>query len=258
MARAINLNCDMAEGFGAYDIGNDHALLKLIPTASIACGFHAGDPDVMHRVVMWAKEQGASIGAHPGFNDLQGFGRRQIQMKPAEIEHLVAYQIGALQAMACYAGLKVTHVKAHGALSNMACKDEAYAMAIAKAVRVVDRNLIFVAIHGTHLERAGNAAGLPIAREGFADRQYDDDGNLTSRAIAGSVIKDPKLAIEQTLSMVRDGEIISRTGKRLNVQIDTVCIHGDEPTAVPVATMVRQGLEAAGISVVPLDMMKLG
>ena len=257
MTREININCDMAEGFGAYDIGNDNALLKLITSANVACGFHAGDPSVMHRFVMRAKEDGVSIGAHPGFPDLQGFGRRQIHMKPAEIEYITAYQIGALQAIACYAGLKVTHIKGHGAMSNMAMVDEGYAMAMARAAKTVDPTLIFMAHYGSHLQRAAEKTGLRVALEGYADRQYEDDGMLASRAIAGTVIKDAKVAAAQAVRMVTDGEVVSRHGKVMKVKIDSVCVHGDEPTAMEVATAVRKGFEAAGLSVLPLDRMKL-
>jgi 5-oxoprolinase (ATP-hydrolysing) subunit A len=257
MTREININCDMAEGFGAYEIGNDNALLKIITSANVACGFHAGDPSVMHRFVMRAKVDGVSIGAHPGFADLQGFGRRQIQMKPAEIEYMTAYQIGALQAIASYAGLKVTHIKGHGAMANMAMVDAGYALAMAQAVKTVDRSLIFMAHYGSQLQRAAEQTGLRLALEGYADRQYEDDGMLASRAIPGTVIKDAKLAAAQALRMVKDGEIVSRHGKVLKVRIDSVCVHGDEPTAVEVATAVRKSFETAGFSILPLDRMKL-
>jgi len=255
MATQVNLNADMGEGFGAYDIGDDEALLKIVRSASIACGFHAGDPLTMHRVVRRAKEEGVSIGAHPGFNDLWGFGRRGIDMKPDQLEYLVAYQIGALQAMAAYAGERVTHVKPHGALNNMAAVNAEYAMAIGRALSTVDRDLIYVALSGSEMETAGRKLGLRVAREGFCDRLYDDDGNLTSRSIPGSVIKDPAAATKRVVDMVRNGEIISRNGKRIARTIDTLCVHGDEPTAIALARAVRAGLEAAGVEIVPLTAM---
>ena len=190
--------------------------------------------------------------AHPGFPDLQGFGRRAMHLKPAEVEHLVAYQIGALKAMAAYAGLRVGHVKAHGALSNMAARDAQYALAIGRAIQTVDASLVYVVHYGSEMQRAADALGLPMAREGYADRTYDDDGNLAPRAAPGAVIHCPEAALAQTLRMVRDGEIVSRTGKVLKVEIDTVCLHGDEPTAAAVAARVRQGLEEAGFLVAPL------
>ncbi len=256
MGKMVNLNADIAEGWGAYDIGNDVELMKIVKSASIACGFHAGDANTMHRLCMLAKERGVSIGAHPGFNDLWGFGRRRIQMKPADLEYMVAYQIGALQAMACYAGLKVTHLKAHGALNNMAAEDEGYAMAIGRAIKAVDRKIIYVVLSGSQMEKAALKLELPLARESFPDRKYDDDGNLAPRSISGAVIKDPKVASESALRMVQEGEVISVNGKRIKVRADTLCVHGDEATGVAVGGAIRRALEDAGIAVVPLTEMK--
>jgi 5-oxoprolinase (ATP-hydrolysing) subunit A len=257
MRKMINLNADIAEGWGAYDIGNDAELMKIITSASVACGFHAGDANTMHRLCMLAKQEGVSVGAHPGFNDLWGFGRRRIQMRPSELEYMIAYQIGALQAMAAYAGLKVTHLKAHGALNNMAAEDEGYALAIGRAIKAVDRNIIYVALSGSQMETAARALSLPLACEGFPDRRYDDAGNLASRSIPGSVIKDPQAAAEQALRMAGQGEVVSLAGKRVKVRTDTLCVHGDEATGVAVARAIRAGLERAGIAVVPLTDMQL-
>jgi 5-oxoprolinase (ATP-hydrolysing) subunit A len=257
MGMVVNLNADMGEGFGVYEIGNDTEILRIIKSASIACGFHAGDPCTMRQVVSQAQEQGVSIGAHPGFNDLWGFGRRKIDMDPQELEYLIAYQIGALQAIAAYAGEKVTHVKPHGALNNMAAVDEEYALAVGRAIKTVDRDLIYVALAGSRMEWAAEKMGLRLAREGFCDRQYDDDGNLTSRKIPGSVIKDPLIATEQVVRMVTEGAIVSRNGRRIPRKVDTLCVHGDEPTAIALAAQVRKGLEAAGVEIVPLTQMPL-
>ena len=257
MANMINLNADIAEGWGAYDIGNDAELMKIIKSASVACGAHAGDPNTMHRLCTMARAEGVSVGAHPGFNDLWGFGRRRIQMNAADLEYMIAYQIGALQGIAAYAGLKVTHLKAHGALNNMAAEDADYAMAIGRAIQAVDRNIIYVALYGTEMQKAAEKLALPMALEGFPDRRYADDGNLASRAIPGSVLKDPKAAAEQALRMVRDGEIIALSGKRIKVKLHTLCVHGDEATGVAVARGIRQALEAADISVVRLTDMQL-
>jgi 5-oxoprolinase (ATP-hydrolysing) subunit A len=257
MSKTINLNADIAEGWGAYDIGNDAELMKIITSASVACGFHAGDPNTMHRLCMLAKQEGVSVGVHPGFNDLWGFGRRRITMNPSDLEYMVAYQIGALQAMASYAGLKVTHLKPHGALNNMAAEDEGYAMAIGRAIKTVDPSIIYVALYGSEMQKAAEKLGLPLARESFPDRRYTDDGNLASRTIAGTVIKDPKAAAEQAVRMVRDGEIVSLNGKIVKVDVHTLCVHGDEATGVAVARAIRKGLEDAGIKVVPLPEMKL-
>lgn len=255
MSRRINLNADIAEGWGAYDIGDDAALMRIIASASVACGFHAGDHNTMHRICMLAKELGVSIGAHPGFNDLWGFGRREIKMKPGDLEYMTAYQIGALQAIARYAGLTVTHLKAHGALSNMAANDEGYAMAIGRAIKAVDPGIIYVALAGSEMEKAGRKLGLRVAREGFADRQYEEDGNLASRSIPGTVYREPSKAVEQAVRMVESGEVVTRSGKVIKVEVDTICVHGDEPSAVEVAKGVRAGLDKAGVEVVTLPAM---
>ncbi len=251
----INLNADIGEGFGAYDIGNDADLMTVIRSASVACGFHAGDANTMHRLVTLAKQCDVSLGVHPGFNDLWGFGRRRIEMKPKDLELMVAYQIGALQAMARYAGLEVTHLKPHGSLNNMAAEREDYALAIGRAIQAVDPSIIYVALYGSQMEKAARTLGLRLAREGFADRHYEDDGNLSPRSIPGTVFKDPEKALAQSLSMVRDGHLISRQGNRVPVAVETLCVHGDEPTAVSVARHVRQGLEAAGCRIVTIPEM---
>lgn len=252
MVARINLNADMGEGYGAYDIGDDEALLKIVRSANIACGFHAGDANTMHRLVTQAEIEGVSIGAHPGFNDLWGFGRRRIDMPPKDLEYMVAYQIGALQAIAGYGSLKLTHVKAHGALNNMAAEDLDLAMAVGRAIRTVDRDLIYVALSGSEMERAAEKLDLPLAREAFADRTYEDDGNLTPRSAPDSVIKDAGMACQNVVRMAQEQEIVSRGGKRIPRRIDTICVHGDEPTAVILARKVRMGLEEAGVQVVPL------
>ena len=257
MSRKINLNADLGEGFGAYDIGNDDAMLGVIGSASIACGGHAGDPNVMRRVVLRAKERGVSIGAHPGFADLWGFGRRPIEMRADDLEHLVAWQIGALQAMAAYGGLRVTHLKAHGALNNMAAVRQDYALAIGRAIAVVDRSIIYVVLGGSQMEAAGVQLGLRVAREAFVDRLYEDDGNLTPRAIPGAVITDPAVAARRAVQMVADQAVISRNGVMLPRRIDTLCVHGDEPTGVAVAQAARAALAAAGMQLVTLPELDL-
>jgi UPF0271 protein len=257
VAKQVNLNADMGEGFGAWKMGNDDALLDIIGSASIACGFHAGDPNVMHHVVTRAKEKGVSIGAHPGFNDIWGFGRRRIDMNVRDLEYMIAYQIGALQAMAAYVGEKVTHLKPHGALNNMAAENLEFALAIGRAMKAVDRSIIYVALAGSEMEAAAVKLDLPLAREGFCDRLYDDDGNLTSRKIPGAVLHDAEEIKNRVVHMVLDEEIVSRNGKHLKRKIDSLCVHGDEPTAVLAARAVRQGLEAAGVRVLPLPEMKL-
>ena len=253
----VNLNADMGEGFGAYDIGDDAAMLDMVASANVACGFHAGDPTVMNRVIRAAVDKGVSVGAHPGFNDLPGFGRRRIDMSMPDIESMIAYQIGALQGMAAAAGGKVTHVKPHGALNNMASERDDIAGAIAAAVKAVDPSLILVAVSGSSLFNAGTGIGLPMCSEAYADRSYADDGNMTSRKFSNAMIRDPDAAAEQVLRMVRDGIIISTSGKEIPVNAQSICIHGDEPTGPAVAKAVRAALEAEGIEIVTLPEMGL-
>ena len=255
MSYKINLNADIGEGFGAYDIGSDADLMTVIRSASVACGFHAGDANTMHSLAMLARQNGVSLGVHPGFNDLWGFGRRKIEMDPKDLELMVAYQIGALQAMARYAGLPVTHLKPHGALNNMAAVREDYALAIGRAIQTVDDKIIYVALAGSQMERAARKLNLRLAREGFADRHYEDDGNLSPRSIPGTVFKDPEKALNQCLSMVKDRCLTSRQGNVIKVEVESICVHGDEPTAVDLARHVRRGLEASDCQIVTLPEM---
>jgi UPF0271 protein len=248
----IDLNCDLGEGFGAWEMGNDAAMIELATSVNIACGFHAGDADTMRKTVRLAKARGVSIGAHPGYRDLHGFGRRPVAgLTAAEIENLVAYQIGALQAVATLAGHKVTHVKAHGALSNVGCEDDMTARAIASAIKAVDRDLIFVVLANSKLVAAGDAAGLPMAHEIFADRAYEDDGSLVSRRKPGAVLHDPAQIARRVVRMVQDGAVVSMSGKVIKMRTDTVCIHGDTPGAVAIGRGVRQALKDGGIEVAP-------
>jgi UPF0271 protein len=248
----IDLNCDLGESFGAWQMGNDAAMIDLATSVNVACGFHAGDADTMRKTVQLAKTRGVSIGAHPGYRDLHGFGRRPVAgLSAAEIENLVAYQIGALQAVATLAGHKVTHVKAHGALSNAACEDDMTARAIASAIKAVDRNLKFVVLANTRLVTAGEAAGLPLVHEVFADRAYEDDATLVSRRKPGAVLHDTAQIAERVVRMVQDRAVVSVSGKTIKVQLDTVCIHGDTPGAVEIARAVREALKDSGIEVRP-------
>jgi UPF0271 protein len=250
----IDLNCDLGEGFGAWPMGNDDAMLNLATSANIACGFHAGDSDIMLKTAGLAKQRGVSIGAHPGYRDLHGFGRRPIPgMTSSEIETMVAYQIGALQAVAALVGHQVTHVKAHGALSNVACVDETTARAIAMAAKAVDQNLIFVVLPNSALVRAGDAAGLRMVSEVFADRAYEDDASLVSRSKPGAVLHDAKMIAERVVRMVQDRAIVSVSGKVIKVDVETVCIHGDTPGAVDIARTIREALNAQNIEVAPFS-----
>ena len=248
----IDLNCDLGESFGPWEMGNDAAMIELASSVNIACGYHAGDADIMRRTVELAKARGVSIGAHPGYRDLHGFGRRPFPgMKASEIENLVAYQIGALQAIATAAGHKVTHVKAHGALSNVACEDDTTAQAIANAIKAVDPNLVFVVLASSRLVKAGERANLPMVHEVFADRAYEDDGNLVSRRKPGAVLHDAQAIADRVVRMVQNGAVVSVTGKVIKTRTDTVCIHGDTPGAVEIARGLRKALKDSGIEVAP-------
>ena len=248
----IDLNCDLGESFGPWEMGHDAAMIELATSVNVACGFHAGDADIMRKTCELAKARGVNVGAHPGYRDLHGFGRRPFPgMKAQEIENMVAYQIGALQAIATAAGHKVTHVKVHGALSNVACEDTTTARALASAIKAVDPNLIFVVLANSMLVAAGEAANLPMVHEVFADRAYEDDGTLVSRRKPGSVLHDAKQIAQRVVRMVQDGAVVSVTGKVIKMRTDTVCIHGDTPGAVDIARGVRQALNAAGIDVAP-------
>jgi UPF0271 protein len=250
----VDLNSDMGDSFGPWVMGDDSAMLGLVTSANIACGLHGGDPMVMLNTARLAKERGVAIGAHPGFHDVQGFGRRQIVgLSAREIETLIAYQIGALQGVAALANHKVTYVKVHGALSNMACEDEAMADAIASAIRGVDRELAFVTLPFSKLGPAGEKAGLRIITEVFADRAYEDDGLLMSRRKPGSVLHDAPNVAERVRRMVEEQAVTSVSGKKLWVKIDTVCIHSDTPAAVALAHSVRASLEAAKIRLAPFS-----
>jgi len=248
----IDLNCDMGESFGRYRVGADEALMPFITSANIACGYHAGDPLVMDRTVRLAVKHGVGVGAHPGFPDLMGFGRRQMQLGPEEIENYVLYQVGALAAFAQAAGAELAHVKPHGALYNMAAKDMELARAIVRGVECLSKDLIMVCLAGSAMVEAAEEAGLRVAREGFADRAYNPDGTLRSRRLPDAVIEDPQAAAERAVRMVRDGVVIAHTGEEIPLCVDTICVHGDTPTAVEIAKTIRRELEAAEIEVVPM------
>jgi 5-oxoprolinase (ATP-hydrolysing) subunit A len=241
--RFIDLNSDMGEGFGPWNMGDDKAMLEIISTANIACGFHAGDAVIMHDTAKLALEKGVKIGAHPGFNDLYGFGRRVIKGESlSDIERQVSYQIGAMQALAHVAGHKVTHVKIHGALSNMAQEDEDLALALGRAIKAVDRNLIYVVLPLLPMEKAAQKLNMPYINEIFADRAYLENGNLVSRKIHGAVIHDAEKAAQNMLEMLEAGAIITLDGKRLKTKIETICVHSDTPQAVRIAKTVREKL----------------
>jgi 5-oxoprolinase (ATP-hydrolysing) subunit A len=248
----IDLNCDMGESFGAYTIGDDAAMLEIVTSANIACGFHGGDPLVMHRTLALAREKGIAVGAHPSFLDLWGFGRRPILGDtPDEVGRFVAYQVGALQGLASSLGLRVGHVKLHGSLANMAQVDDDLALGVARAIRALDRDLVFVVMPGLATERAGAREGLRMAREVYADRAYSDDGNLAPRKAAGGVIHDSAAATARALQMLDEGAIRTEGGRKLRVRVDSISVHSDTAGAVAMARALRAALEAKGARIAP-------
>ncbi|MGD6778193.1 LamB/YcsF family protein [Sutcliffiella horikoshii] len=247
--RTVDLNSDLGESFGAYTIGNDEEVLQYISSANIACGFHAGDYNVLMKTVQKAAELGVSIGAHPGFPDLAGFGRRDMHMSKQEIFNLVVYQIGAIQAAARVAGTHLHHVKPHGALYNLASKDEMVATAIAEAVHAVDPKLILFGLAGSELVRAGEKVGLKVAQEVFADRTYQPDGTLTPRSHSNAMIHDADLAVERVLRMVTEGKVQAVNGEDIFIQADTICVHGDEAEALEFVRKLRAKLEENQVAI---------
>lgn len=248
-AKTIDINCDLGESFGAWHMGDDDALLAVVSSANIACGFHAGDPDIMRRTVASAVEHQVAIGAHISLPDLQGFGRREMAVTPNEAYAMSIYQIGALHAFTRAAGTPMHHVKPHGALYNMAARDRALADAIARAVRDFNPSLWLFGLAGSALLDAGREAGLRVASEAFADRGYRDDGSLQPRREPGALITENDLAIAQAMAMAREGKVRAVDGSIVELQADTLCVHGDGPHAVSFARNLRAALEAADIVV---------
>ncbi len=244
--RRIDLNADLGEGFGPWKMGDDAAMLDIVTSANVACGFHAGDPNIMAQTFVVARARGVAVGAHVAFPDLAGFGRRAIAMTVTELERAVAYQIGAAQAVAGLSGHRIAYVKAHGALANIAEKDAGVADALARATYGVDASLTLLAIALSEQPRAGERAGLKVAHEIFADRAYTDDGRLQPRNEAGAVITDCDAALARVRDMLTESALITVSGKRLPTQIDSICVHGDTVHAVEMARRLRAGLEQDG------------
>jgi UPF0271 protein len=253
MTLRVDLNSDMGEGFGPWKMTDDAGLLKIVTSANIACGFHAGDADTMAATMGLAAKAGVGIGAHPGFPDLQGFGRRQMQVPLPTLANMVRYQVGAAQALARAAGGVVRHLKLHGALSNMACTDAAMARACYEAALDVAPDIIIMGLAATEMETVCRDLGCKWAGEIFADRAYNADGTLVDRRLPGAMIHDGAEAARRMVDMVRKGAIITDDGTKLTTRIDTICIHGDSAAAVAFSNEVRKGLEAAGIAISQFD-----
>ncbi len=249
MATAIDLNCDMGESFGAWSMGADAAVMPLISSASIACGLHAGDPAVMHASVRLALEHAVAIGAHVSLPDLQGFGRREMAVSAQEAYQLTLYQLGALDAFVRASSGRMAHIKPHGALYNMAARDRTLADAIARAVRDFDPGLMLFGLSGSALPAAGEALGLGVAHEVFADRSYESDGSLTPRNMPGAVLADVAAVAAQATRLAVHGELVARDGGRLQLRADSICVHGDRDAAAHFARAIRTALDGAGIAV---------
>jgi len=252
MPDRIDINCDMGESFGAYKLGRDQEVMDYISSANIACGWHAGDPMVMEQTVRLAKEKGVAVGAHAGYPDLMGFGRRRMELSLNEIENYILYQMGALYAFAKTHGLPLQHVKAHGALGNLAFVDLEASKAIARAALRFSKDIILVAYSGTVMVQAAKEIGVWFVEEVYADRVYNPDGTLQSRRIAGSVIHDSEKAARQALTSVKEGYVVAHDGTKVKVKSESLCVHGDTPTALSILQKIREEFRKASIAVKPM------
>ena len=248
----IDINCDMGESFGPWRMGADERVMPHITSANIACGAHAGDATVMRRTVRLARQHAVAIGAHPGFADLQGFGRREMQVDPSELEDLLIVQIGALAAIAHAEGAALQHVKAHGALYNMAARDRRLADAIARAIKACDSSLVMFGLPNSPLLDAGRAEGLRVAAEGFADRSYEPDGTLTPRSRPGAVVHDVEAVVGRAVRMARDGVVSTADGRPIELRVETICVHGDTPGAETLVARIATALREAGAAIAPV------
>ncbi len=251
MGLRVDLNSDLGEGFGAWSLGDDLALLELVTSANVACGFHAGDPRTMQRTVAAAAERGVVIGAQVSYPDLVGFGRRAMEVAPADLTADMLYQLGGLEAFARVAGTAVRYVKPHGALYNRTVVDPVQAAAVAEAIRRYDPSLPVLTLPGSALARAAHAAGIPVVAEGFADRAYTSDGHLVPRGEPGAVVTDEAEVVARAVRMVTEGRVAAHGGGEVPLQVDSLCVHGDTPGAAGLARAVRAGLEAAGVALAP-------
>lgn len=252
----VDLNCDLGESFGNYTIGMDEKVIPLITSANVACGFHASDPDVMAKTIALAKEAGIQVGAHPGFPDLMGFGRRNMNVTPEEAKHYVLYQIGALDGFCKAKGIRLQHVKPHGALYNMAAKDYELAKGICEAIVSYNPDLIVLALSGGELARAATDMGLRVALEVFADRAYEEDGSLVNRRKEGAVITDEDLAIQRVVRMVKEQKVTAITGKDIEIKADSICVHGDGEKALEFVKRIREAFDREKVEICSLSELK--
>ncbi len=253
MKLQVDMNCDLGEGYGGFRVGNDAEIMPHITSANVACGFHAGDPMIMAQTVSLAKKFRVAVGVHPGYSDLLGFGRREMQLASEEVKNYTIYQIGSLQAFAKAAGINLQHVKPHGALYNLAAKDKETSEGIVGAVRAFDDRLIILASPGSVLARVAVAAGLRVALEFFADRAYNADGSLVSRKQPNSIIKEPQKLVERAVRALKEESVLAVDGKVVTLgELHTICVHGDTPAAVGLVEALKKGLIKAGVEVKPV------
>ena len=252
----ININCDLGESSKFHSTENDPSLLKIVNSANIACGYHAGDMPTMEKTVKISKENNVSIGAHPSFKDPENFGRKRLNLSPDEIKKLIIDQISILSNISTKLDMQVTHVKPHGALNNMACEDYDLAKVISESILQVNKDLIFLVPTGSQMEKAGKKLGMKIATEIFADRNYEDDGNLVSRSKDNAMITDPETAKKHVIKMVENQALNCYSGKQIPCEIDSICVHGDGKNAVNTARQIKEGLIKSGVTLNPLDKMK--
>ena len=252
----ININCDLGESSKLHSTKNDPLLLKIVNSANIACGYHAGDRSTMEKTIEISKENNVSIGAHPSFNDPENFGRKRLNLPSSEITRLIIDQINILSDVANKTGMRVTHVKPHGALNNMACENYDLAKVISESIIQVNKELIFLVPTGSQMEKAGKKLGMKVAVEIFADRNYEDDGNLVSRSKDNAMIIDPEIAKKHVIKMVQNQAINCYSGKQIPCEIDAICVHGDGSSAVNTAIQIKEGLIKSGVTLKPLDKMK--
>jgi len=252
----ININCDLGESSKLHSTENDPLLLNIVNSANIACGYHAGDKKTMEKTIEISKINKVSIGAHPSFNDKENFGRKKIDLPPVEITKLITDQINLLSEIAQSKGMEVTHVKPHGALNNMACENYELARIISESIIKTNKDLIFLVPAGSQMENAGKKLGMKVASEIFADRNYEDDGNLVSRSKKNAMITDPSIAKEHIIKMVQNQALNCHSGKQIPCEIDSICVHGDEISAVNTAKQIKEGLLKSGVTLITLDKMK--
>jgi UPF0271 protein len=252
----ININCDLGESSKYHSTENDPLLLTIVNSANIACGYHAGDKETMEKTIEISKKNKVSIGAHPSFNDKENFGRKRLNLSSVEIKKLITEQIGIISDIAKSKKIKVTHIKPHGALNNMACEDYELAKIISETIKKINKDLIFLVPTGSEMEKTGNKIGLKVAAEIFADRNYEDNGNLVSRSKKNAMITDPRIAENHVIKMVRNQAINCYSGKQIACDIDSICVHGDGISAVNTAKQIKKGLLKSGVTLLALDRMK--